>query len=346
METKKMRTENPTPSNPHPMIVFSGNVSHELAKRIAQYADCPMGDAKTKPFANGECMVQISNNVRSRDVFVVQSLCRLWSTTADNPYTGINDALMELLVWGDTLSRASTYRTTAVIPSFAYARQDRKAASRTPVTARLVCDMIQTAGFDRVLTMDLHSDQIQGFFDRKRCQMDHLSAGPLFARHFEGVKNAVVLSPDVGNLKKADKYRKGLPDGVGIAVIDKRRCPVTGRVTSERITGDSIENKTVIILDDILSTAGTIRSAIDLADAHGAKEFRIGVTHGEFVGPAIERLSHKKIVEIAVTDTIPLLDEIARKLPIKILSTSDLFGEAIRRIHLGESISELLGDYG
>lgn len=342
-------------TNPHPLLIFAGSAAGSLATSITKYVkdkterryietDGP-GDAVCKPFLNGECMVRVNTNVRSRDVFVVQPLCRLWNSTDDNPYTGVNDTLMELLVWGDTLSLSSANRITAVIPSFAYSRQDRKAASRTPISAKLVCDLIQEAGFDRVLTMDLHSDQIQGFFQRKGCKLDHLNAGELFAKHFSHIENAIVLSPDIGNLKKANKYRKGMPDHVGIAVIDKHRDPITGHISNERITGDSVKGKNVIILDDIISTAGTIQSAVRLAEQHGAAEFRIGATHGEFVGPAIERLKHPKIKEIVITDSIPMLPE-CKQLPITVLSTGHLFGEAILRIHNGDSISELLGQYG
>jgi len=338
----------PTPGEPHPLVIFAGNGSQELGQGIAAYADESLGDAQCQPFPNGECMVRVNTNVRRRDVFVVQSLCRRKNSTPDDPCTGVNDNLMELLVWGDTLSLASAERLTAVIPYFGYARQDRKAASRTPITARLVCDLIEVAGFDRVLTMDLHSDQIQGFFSRKTCKLDHLNAGRVFADHFKklALPNAVVLSPDVGNLKKADMYRKGMPSNIGLAVIDKRRDPQTGKVITERITGDDIEGKHVIMLDDIISTAGTMRAAIDLADKHGAKSFHIAATHGEFIGPAIERLTHPKIEEICVTDTIPLLPEVAEQLPVKVLSVRQLFGEAIRRIHEGESISELLAEFG
>ncbi len=338
----------PTPGEPHPLVIFAGNGSQELGRGIAAYTDERLGDAQCQPFPNGECMVRVNTNVRRRDVFVVQSLCRRRNSTADDPYTGVNDNLMELLIWGDTLSLASAERVTAVIPYFGYARQDRKAASRTPITARLVCDIIQESGFDRVLTMDLHSDQIQGFFDRKRCKLDHLNAGAIIAEHFTklALPDAVVLSPDVGNLKKADKYRKGMPANIGLAMIDKRRDPHTNKLIAERITGDDVEGKNVIMLDDIISTAGTMRAAIDLADKHGAKSFYIAATHGEFIGPAIERLTHPKIKEICVTDTIPLLPEVAEQLPIEVLSVGQLFGEAIRRIHEGESISELLGEFG
>lgn len=340
----KHRAE-PSPSNPHPLLVFAGSGSQELASKIAKFTGSELGDAITDPHPNGECMVRVDENVRSRDVFVVQSLCR--RDDCAPPFNGINDNLMELLIWGDTLSLASARRVTAVIPYFGYSRQDRKARSRTPITARLICDVLQTAGFDRVLTVDLHSDQIQGFFDRKTCILDHLNAGELFTNYFNGLslKNAVVLSPDIGNVKKADKYRRGMSANIGMAVIDKRRDQHTGQITAERITGDSVTGKQVILLDDIISTAGTMRQAIDLAIEQGAAEFYIAATHGEFIGKALDRLNHPAIKEICVTDTIPFpcpkID-----LPIKIVSVAELFGEAILRIHRGESISELLGIFG
>lgn len=337
------KLEEPTPNNPHPLVIFAGSAAGDFANKIAKYADMPLGEARCGPFANGECMVHAKTNVRDRDVFVVQPVCRRWS--AEHGFTGVNDSLMELLVWGDTLCLGSAHRITAVIPTFPYARQDRKAASRTPITARLVADIIEVAGFNRVLTMDLHADQIQGFFDRRECKLDQLNTGELFSKHFAEVENAVVLSPDVGNLKKADKYRTGLPAGVDIAVIDKRRDPISGDVEIKGLIG-SVEGKTVILLDDIISTAGTMRSAIDYAIEKGAVDFRIGAAHGEFIGPAIERLKHPKITEIAITDAIPVLPEIIEQLPITILSAAELFGEAIGRIHRGESISELLGDFG
>ena len=303
------------------------------------------GESQTRPFPNGESMVRIDSDVRGRDVFVVVSLCRQHKAD-ERGYTGINDCLMELLVFGDTLRRASAHRITAVVPHFGYARQDRKAAGRTPITARLVADLIVQAGFNRVLTMDLHADQIQGFFPRE-VPLDHLNGGQLFADYFNGLglTNAVVLSPDVSNLKKAEKYRRGFSSDVGIAVIDKVRDPVNPEVVlARRIIGD-VNGKTVMLLDDIVSTAGTMREAIDLALAHGAKEFYIACTHAEFVGKAVERLSMPEIKEIAITDTIPILSYM-NDLPLRVLPVSNLFGEAIRRIHECESISELLGKFG
>jgi len=330
--------------NVHPLIVFGGLDCQDLVKDICHYIDTKGGTSETEPFPNGESMVRLSSDVRGRDVFVVVSLCRQHNAD-ERGYTGINDCLMELLVFGDTLRRASAHRITAVIPHFGYARQDRKAAGRTPITARLVADAIVMAGFNRVLTMDLHADQIQGFFPRE-VPLDHLNGGQIFADYFGvlNLQNATVLSPDVGNLKKADKYRRGFHADVDIAVIDKVRDPKSGHIVARRIIGD-VEGKTIIMLDDIISTAGTMRSAIDLALEHGAKEFYLAATHGEFVGKAVERLSIDAVKEIAITDTIPILSRM-RDLPLKVLPIANLFGEAILRIHRFESISELLGIYG
>lgn len=328
----------------HPLLVFGGMDCTELTQNICTYLDIKPGLSETKPFPNGETMIRMIDDVRGKDVFVVVSVCRQHKAD-ERGYTGINDCMMELLVLGDTLRRASAHRITAVIPHFGYARQDRKAAGRTPITARLFADLIVEAGFNRVLTMDLHADQIQGFFPRD-VPLDHLNAGQLFADYFAALKlsNAVVLSPDVGNIKKADKYRRGLP-GVDLAVIDKIRDPNTGQVTSRRIMGD-VAGKTVLMFDDIISTAGTMSEAMRLAIEEGAKEFYIAATHGEFVGSAVEKLKHPMIKEVCITDTIPTLSRMKNELPLKVLSTAELLGEAMARIHRYESISELLGIYG
>lgn len=337
--------------NVHQLLVLGGLDCKDLTDGICHYLDESLqpglrGDSKTEPFPNGETMIRLSSDVRGRDVFVVVSVCRQHNPD-ERGYTGINDCLMELLVFGDALRRASAHRITAVIPHFGYARQDRKAAGRTPITARLAADLIVQAGFNRVLTMDLHADQIQGFFPRE-VPLDHLNGGQMFAEYFDslGLENAVVLSPDAGNLKKANKYRSGFSADVGLAVVDKQRNPKTGTVVASRITGDDVKGKTIIMLDDIISTAGTMREAIDLAIENGAKEFYLACTHGEFVGKAIERLKHPLIKEIAITDTIPILSRMRNDLPLRVLPISNLFGEAIRRIHECESISELLGVYG
>lgn len=340
----------PTREDPHPLLLFGTRSSHDFAGKVDEYLKSSkgvghsvLGRADDSPFPNGEAMVRIQEDVRERDVFVIAPTCRMRFPNQSDPYAGVNDNLMTLLIFGDALRRASAYRKTAVIPFFGYARQDRKSASRTPITARLVADLIETAGFDRVLTMDLHADQIQGFF---QIPLDHLNAGQIFVDHFctFDLAQCVILSPDIGNVKKANKYRPGL-NGVEIAYVDKQRDPNTGKVTSERIVG-AVRGKNVLVFDDIISTAGTMRAAIDLAEKDGAKAFYLAATHGEFVGPAVERLSHPKIKQIVITDTVPMLPEVAQRLPIVVKSVAPLVGEAVRRIHDGESISELLGIYG
>jgi len=320
--------------NSRPPVIFAGTGSKYLALDICNYLDLPMGKVDTTPFPNGECQIIINDDVRQRDVFVVLSLSR----------PNVNDKCMELLLWGDALRRASVARITAVVPYFAYARQDRKSVGRTPISARLLCDLIQVAGFDRVITMDLHASQIQGFF-ANRVLLDHLDASSLFSKCIKdlvdnGLTNAVVLSPDIGNMKKIDKYRRYFPPEIGMAVIDKRRYS-DGRVEPVGIIGD-IDGKNIILCDDIISTAGTMRKAIDYSIDRGAASvegqgFIAIATHGEFVGKAWTNLSHPKIKEIYVTDTISPINDKA-----KLMKTGKLFAMAINRVHTGRSISALL----
>ena len=326
------------------LIVFAGNSSPELANNIAAYLDIELGKADRTPFRNGESMVTIIDNVRGRDVFLVQSVCRRWLPTNGNRYTGINDSLVELFVWIDALARASARRITAVIPTFGYARQDRKATGRTPISAKMVATCLEELGCNRVLTIDLHADQIQGFFSYKT-KLDSLNTGEIVCKHVKelGLEEPVVLSPDVGNLKKADKYRQGMPAHIGLAMIDKRRH-ADGTVEAVRMQGDSVDGKSIIMLDDIISTAGTMCKAMDISLEHGAKDFYIYATHGEFVGDAIEKLQNYPIKSICITDAIPMVPEM-EPLPIKVLSVAELFGEAILRIHKDESITELLGHF-
>lgn len=326
------------------LVVFSGSTSTDLAKHIVEYLDIPLGHADCKPHKNGESMVKITTDVRGRDVFVVQSICRKWLPLNGNPYTGVNDSLVELFIWIDALARASAARITAVIPTFGYARQDRKATGRTPISARMLATCLEELGCNRVLTLDLHADQIQGFFSYKTI-LDSLNTGKLVCDYVKKnyANNCVVLSPDVGNLKKADKYRQGMPRNIDLAMIDKRRSP-DGTVKSVRLVGGEVKAKTVIMLDDIISTAGTMCGAMDLAMKEGAKDFVIFATHGEFVGTAIECLQKYPILEICITDAIPAVPEM-EALPIKVLSVAELFGEAVLRIHKNESISELLGGF-
>ena len=337
----------------HPLVLLSGSHCLDLATSISERISSvellngsPLGSLNLTPHPNGETMVKVEVDVRNKDVFVVASICHKHLPSKNDPYTGVNDNLMELLVIGDTLCRASAYRTTAVIPYFGYARQDRKASGRTPISARLVADMIQAAGFDRALFMDLHAPQIQGFFSMP---VDHLNAGSIITEYINKeyaneLHEATVLSADAGNVKKSDKYRKGLPDTVGLAFVDKDRKSSTD-TRARHIVGD-VAGKTVFILDDIISTGGTASQAVKAAMDSGAKSCSIFATHGEFVGPSVERFKDLGVREIVITDTIPLLSETKKELPIKVLPTGHLLGEAIYRIHAGKSISALLGAFG
>lgn len=345
-------TKKPTPAEPHPLVLLSTSWGWDLSQEISRYVDVPLGKVEDEPFPDGESFVQILDDVRGRDVFIVCPIGRRWEASQNRAYTGINDNLMELMVFCDAAARASAWRITAVIPYFGYARQDRKSASRTPITARVVANMLEGVGINRVLTMDLHAEQIQGFFSPK-CLLDHLNAGKLFADYVTAMhlKNAVVLSPDVGNLKKVDKYRQGMPDHFDVAVIDKRRANGK-KVESRRLIGD-VQGKRVLMMDDMISTAGTMCSGIDFALDHGAKSFIIAATHGIFAPPAWPNFAERRSVieRIVVTNSLPparAMNEITETygIPLEYLSIGELFGEAIIRIHQNESISELLGPYG
>lgn len=333
-------------SNYHPKLIFAGTSCIDLCKKISRdshHNSIQISPVVLTPHPNGECMVRgVADNMRSRDVFIVQSICRLRNFTSDNPYTGVNDMLMELLAMGNTARLASAHSIIAVIPYFGYARQDRKNASRTPITAKLVADLLETTGFNRVLTLDLHAAQIQGFFNPSKCVLDHLNAGPIITEYFNSLdlKKPVIVCPDLGNVKKMDKYKASMSSNIEMAIIDKRRDPHTGAVTATRLIGD-VENKDVLMCDDIISTAGTLREAVDLLAKNRVRSVYIAATHGEFIGKSIEKLSHPLIKEIAVTDTIPVLPEVMDRLPIKILSVAPLFAKAINCIHAGESLSDL-----
>jgi ribose-phosphate pyrophosphokinase len=249
----------------------------------------------------------------------------------------VNDSLMELLIFIDCLRRASAKRITAVIPYYGYARQDRKAEGRTPITAKLVANMLVTAGVDRVLTMNLHADQIQGFFD---IPLDHLTAAPVLAKHFvdRDIQDRVLVSPDVGNIKFGNEFASRI--GSELAVIHKRR--VSGDETVAVSVIGNVERKNVMMFDDMITTAGTVCEAAKLVRRQGAKGVYVAATHGVFVGSAVERLVEADLNEIVVTDTIPLRAEVRERLSnLTVLSVSDLIGEAIRRIHEHRSVSAL-----
>ena len=309
--------------------VFAGRAGLDLAQAMCDRLEIPLGQGRTDLFPDGELLVKVEEDVRGRDCFVVQS--------TSHP---INANLMELLIYIDCLRRASAKRITAVIPYFGYARQDRKDEGRVPITAKLVANLITAAGADRVLCMDLHAAQIQGFFD---IPVDHLSAAPVFLEYLDERRDTlgdlVVVSPDVGNVKVANRYADSL--GVPLAFVDKRR--ETGiDVVSRNVVGD-VDGKTVLMIDDMIATAGTVCEAANVVMENGASNIICAATHAVLVGPAMKRLVSSPIRRIVVTDTIPngdRLDPLQDKL--QTLSVSQLLGDAIHRIHHDLSVSSLL----
>ncbi|MBN1341181.1 MAG: ribose-phosphate pyrophosphokinase [Phycisphaerae bacterium] len=306
--------------------VFGGSSNPALAQKIAQYLGSSLGRARVDQFPDGELIVKLDDDVRGRDVFVIQSTCH-----------PVNRNLMELLIFIDCFRRASARRITAVIPYFGYARQDRKDEGRVPITAKLVANLITQAGAHRLLTIDLHAAQIQGFFD---IPVDHLLAEPVFSNYFQKTiqEEVVLVSPDVGNVKRARVYAQHLEGD--IAIIDKRRVSGSEAVV-QNIIGD-VRNKHVLMVDDMVATAGTICEAAKLVRSFGAQSVTVGATHPVLCGPAIERLSTAPIDGMVVADTIPLGDKTAfGDKKIEVLTVSELLGEAIRRIHRDESVSSL-----
>jgi ribose-phosphate pyrophosphokinase len=305
--------------------LFTGNANPELAKRICKQLDEPLGNAVVREFSDGEIMVEISENIRGADTFVIQSTCRPG-----------NNNLMELLILIDALKRASAWRITAVIPYFGYARQDRKVEPRAPITAKLVADLITVAGASRVLSIDLHAGQIQGFFD---IPVDHLYAAPVLLGYLKELdfKETVVVSPDAGGVERARAFAKRL--GVGLAIIDKRR---TGPNTSEamHIVGD-VEGKAAIVVDDMIDTGGTLVQGLESLRKAGAGPLLACAAHPVFSGPAVKRLIASPAEKIVVTDTIPLSAEARKCKKIVQLSVDELLAEAIKRIHKNESVSSL-----
>ncbi len=302
--------------------IFTGNSNPTLAKEIARCLKMPMGKASVGAFSEGEIKVKIDENVRGKDVFVVQSTC-----------PPPNRNLMELLILIDALRRASAKRITAVLPYFGYARQDRKDQPRVPITAKLVANLLTTAGTDRVLTIDLHAGQIQGFFD---IPLDHLFAVNAFVDYFQKmkVKNIVMVSPDVGGIKMARAYAKRLK--APLAIVDKRRIS-TEDTEVMNILG-KVEKKNVVIVDDLVATAGSLVEAAVALKKAGAKDIYATITHPVLSGPAIKRIENSCIKKLFVTNTIPVEDGKRHK-KIKVLSIAPLLADAIRRIHNEESVS-------
>ncbi|MDZ7263876.1 MAG: ribose-phosphate pyrophosphokinase [candidate division KSB1 bacterium] len=303
--------------------IFAGNASLKLAEKIAAHLHLPLGDSTIRYFSDGEIWVKYNENIRGCDVFIIQST----GAPASN--------LVELLIMIDAARRSSARRITAVIPYFGYARQDRKDQPRVAITAKLVANLITTAGADRVLTMDLHAPQIQGFFD---IPLDHLYSSPILTEYINSkkIEDLVVLSPDIGGVKMARAYAKRLH--VPLAIVDKRR-PKANLAEVMNLIG-TVQGKNILLIDDIVDTAGTIIQAAEAARAEGAKNVYAGCTHPIFSGNAVERLKQANFSEIVVMDTIPL-GEAKMFDKIKVLSVASLFGSAIKRIHNEESISIL-----
>lgn len=307
------------------LLVFSGNANKKLASDICKFLDIKFADAMVDTFSDGETHVKINDNVRGHDVFVIQS--------TSHPS---NTHLMELLILIDALTRASAQRITAVLPYFGYARQDRKDQPRVPITAKLVANLLTVAGADRVLTIDLHAGQIQGFFD---IPLDHLFAFAIFTDYIKKLKldkNLVIVSPDVGGIKTARAYAKRLK--CGLAIVDKRRVN-DKEAEVMHIMGD-VKGKHAVIVDDMVATAGSLVEAVEAIKKNGARDVYATITHAVLCGPAIERIKKSQLKELVVTDTIPIPKEkVIGK--IKILSVASLLAEAIKRIHNEESISVL-----
>ena len=310
--------------------IFSGRANQPLAKDICGFLHLPLGAIALTIFPDGENHCKIEEDVRGRDVFLVQSTC-----------PPVNDHLMELLIMIDSCKRASADRITAVIPYFGYARSDRKDEGRVPITAKLCANLITRAGADRVLTMDLHAAQIQGFFD---VPVDHLFAAPVLNDHFRGMGLAddeiVIVSPDEGSIKRAIGHVKRL--GGRLAIVDKRRASAT-ETKQENIIGGPLDGRIALMFDDMISTAGSICGAARLVHDAGAREIHVAATHGILCGPALERLQDAPITSVVLTDSVPVEGD--RKIPqIEILTVAPLLAEAIKRIHHDQSISAIFGN--
>ena len=309
------------------LMVFTGNANPELARKVAEHLGLPLGDADVGRFSDGEIQLEINANVRGKNVFIIQPTC-----------APTNDHLMELMVMVDALRRASAARITAVVPYFGYARQDRRVrSSRVPITAKVVADMLTGAGINRVLTVDLHADQIQGFFD---CPVDNIYGSPVLIDHInrQQYEDLVVVSPDVGGVVRARALAKQLDDA-DLAIIDKRR-PKANEAQVMHIIGD-IEDRTCIVVDDMIDTAGTLCKAADALKDHGAKKVIAYITHPILSGAAISNISGSSLDKLVVTDTIPLSADAAACDQIEQLSISQLLAESIRRVCSAESLSAL-----
>ncbi len=308
-------------------VILSGNSNHPLAEKICTKLGKSLGHADVKRFSDGEAFIEIGENVRGRDVYIIQSTC-----------SPVNDHLMELLIMVDALKRASAKDITAVVPYYGYSRQDRKVAPRTPISAKLIADLLAAAGTTRVVSMDLHAGQIQGFFN---IPFDNLFASPVLLdyikKEFAHNGDLVFVSPDAGGVERARAFAKRL--NASVAMIDKRRtAPNVAKAMN--VVGD-VDGKTVIILDDIIDTAGTLTEAALAVTQQGAKKVYAAATHAVLSGPAIERIQNSKIERVILTDTIPLKPEALNCKKIIQLTVADLFAEAMHRIHNYDSVSSL-----
>jgi len=306
--------------------LFSANANYQLAEEIAEYLGIPVGMSKVKKFCDGEIALEINESVRGVDIFIVQPTCY-----------PVNDNMMELLIMIDAMRRASAQRITAVVPYYGYARQERKTRARDPISAKLMANLLTAAGADRVITMDLHANAIQGFFD---IPVDHLPGVPILAEYYKGMvaENTVVVSPDLGSVTRARDLANRL--GVDIAIIDKRR-PAPNQAQIMHVIGE-IKDKSVIMVDDIIDTAGTITKGAAVLKEMGAKEVYACCTHPVFSPPALERLQESVIKEVLTTNTIPIdYQRQGACDKIRVLSVASLLGEAIIRIHDNLSVSRL-----
>ncbi len=303
--------------------VFSGSGNRKLAEQVCEYLGIALGKAAIGKFPDGEKLVKLEDDVRGKDCYIIQSTC--------DP---VDENLVELLIFLDCLKRASARRITAVIPYFGYARQDRKDEGRVPITAKLMANMISIAGAGRVVAIDLHAQQLQGFFD---IPVDHL-AGELVFREFfkkQKIKDLTIVSPDLGNTKESAKFAASL--GVKVAMVHKERTSGSN-VQAQYLIGD-VKDRNVLLYDDMITTAGTICSAAELVKAKGAKDVWVCATHGIFAGEALERLKKSKIDKVVITDTVPVCEKTKQNINVTVLTVSSMLGEAIKRIHDDQSIS-------
>jgi ribose-phosphate pyrophosphokinase len=317
-------------SDSNRMMVFAGNGTPQLAQSITDYLNIPLGKAQVGQFSDGEVQIELLENVRGKDVFIVQSTCQ-----------PTNDNMMELLIMVDALRRASAARITAVVPYFGYSRQDRRVRSqRVPISAKVVANMMQSVGTDRVLTVDLHADQVQGFFD---IPVDNVYASPVLLGDIyrQKLPNLIVVSPDVGGVVRARAIAKRLDDA-DLAIIDKRR-PRANVSQVMNIIGE-VEGKTCVIVDDLVDTAGTLCKAADALKDHGAERVLAYATHPVLSGPAVDNLQNSRLDELVVTDTIPLSPQAEACDRIRQLSVAAMLAETIRRVSREESVSTLFMD--